>query len=230
MYVQVTSIYLYSFSPLSSPYTHNTVSCLSTPYSVNIFTHTHTHTQISVFSQHTVPVASTTSLTLLLVTAMMEKWQLSFNSTPTGSDSSQDDSTCIIVYVLCLLRLQGIACNLESSGSKFLHQATLEVIGKSEPHSVCGGLPLVRDLQDAVFDVQVSCLQLTCSCVLLLLYTSISSSPTGVWLWLQSCVSWRQWVLQPVSHAECHEDLQQAAWLFQSVIYGYYHGLIVFGQ
>ena len=109
-----------------------------------------------MFSQHTVPVASTTSLTLLLVTAMMEKCQSSFNPTPTGSDLPQDDSTCIIVYVLCLLCPQGIACNLDSPGFKFLHQATLEVIGKSEPHSVCGGLPLVRDLQDAGFDVQVS--------------------------------------------------------------------------
>ena len=56
-------------------------------------------------------------------------------------------------YILCL---QGIACNLESTGFKFLHQATVDVIGRSEPHSVCGGLPLVRDLQDAGFDVQVS--------------------------------------------------------------------------
>ena len=52
------------------------------------------------------------------------------------------------VYVLCSLHPQGIACNLESPAFKFLHQATLEVIGNSEPHSVCGGLPLVRDLQD----------------------------------------------------------------------------------
>ena len=130
------------------------------------------------------------------------------------------------MYILCLLHPQGIACNLESPGFKFLHQATLEVIGKSEPHSVCGGLPLVRDLQDAGFDVQVSCLQVTCSSTLLLLYT-----PTGVWLWSQSCVSWRQRVLQPVSHAECHENLQQAAGLFQPVIYNKsYHGLIVFGE
>ena len=37
-----------------------------------------------------------------------------------------------------------------------MHQATLDVMGKSEPYSICGGLPLVRDLQDAGFDVQVS--------------------------------------------------------------------------
>ena len=123
------------------------------------------------------------------------------------------------IYVLCSLHPQGIACNLESPGFKFLHQATLEVLGESEPYSICGSLPLVRDLQDAGFDVQVSCSQLTCSCTLLLLYNSISSTPTGVWLWSQSCVSWRQRVLQPVGHAKCHEDLQQAVGLFQPVIY-----------
>jgi len=50
---------------------------------------------------------------------------------------------------------QGIACNLDSAAFKKLDEATKEVIGESKPYSITGGLPLVKDLQDAGFDVQV---------------------------------------------------------------------------
>ena len=40
-------------------------------------------------------------------------------------------------------------------GVKYLHDATMEELGKSEPFSMCGSLPLVGDMQEAGFDVQV---------------------------------------------------------------------------
>ena len=52
--------------------------------------------------------------------------------------------------------MQGIACDLESEGYKYLDAATAEVLGKSEPYSDCGSLPLVGDMQEAGFDIQVS--------------------------------------------------------------------------
>ena len=50
---------------------------------------------------------------------------------------------------------QGIACDVTSEGHKHLHAATAEVLGESKPYSICGSLPLVGDLQEAGFDVQV---------------------------------------------------------------------------
>ena len=50
---------------------------------------------------------------------------------------------------------QGIACNLDSDGFKKLHEATKEVLGESKPCSITGSLPLVGDIQEAGFDVQV---------------------------------------------------------------------------
>ena len=51
--------------------------------------------------------------------------------------------------------MQGIACSLDSDGFKKLDEATREVVGESNPYSDCGSLPLVADLQEAGFDVQV---------------------------------------------------------------------------
>lgn len=45
---------------------------------------------------------------------------------------------------------------MNSEGHKHLNAATEEVLGKSEPYSICGSLPLVGDLQKAGFDVQVN--------------------------------------------------------------------------
>jgi len=50
---------------------------------------------------------------------------------------------------------KGIACNLDSPAFKKLDEATKEVIGESKPYSICGSLPLVGDLQEAGFDVQI---------------------------------------------------------------------------
>ena len=52
--------------------------------------------------------------------------------------------------------LQGIACSTESDGYKHLDAATAEVLGSSIPYSDCGSLPLVGDMQEAGFDIQVS--------------------------------------------------------------------------
>ena len=50
----------------------------------------------------------------------------------------------------------GIACRLDSKGFKAIVKATQEVIGHVKPYSVTGSLPLVRDLQNWGFDVQIS--------------------------------------------------------------------------
>ena len=50
---------------------------------------------------------------------------------------------------------QGISCDLDSPAFKKLDEATKEVRGESKPFSVTGSLPLVKDLQEAGFDVQV---------------------------------------------------------------------------
>ena len=51
--------------------------------------------------------------------------------------------------------LQGIACNLDSDGFKKLEEATKEVMGECKPYSITGSLPLVGDLKEAGFDIQV---------------------------------------------------------------------------
>ncbi|XP_020082760.1 acetylornithine deacetylase-like [Ananas comosus] len=52
--------------------------------------------------------------------------------------------------------IAGIACNLDSRGYHVLSEATKEVIGFVEPYADTGTLPLVRDLQDQGFDVQLT--------------------------------------------------------------------------
>jgi len=51
---------------------------------------------------------------------------------------------------------RGIACKLDSNGFKALNQATAEIIGHSKPYSITGTLPLVAELQEAGFDLQIS--------------------------------------------------------------------------
>lgn len=51
---------------------------------------------------------------------------------------------------------KGIACQLDSKGHKALVKAHEIVRGEAKPYSICGSLPLVGDLQEAGFDVQVS--------------------------------------------------------------------------
>lgn len=49
----------------------------------------------------------------------------------------------------------GIACNLASPGFKLLCDATRKVIGDAKPYSITGSLPLVRELQESGFDLQI---------------------------------------------------------------------------
>jgi len=51
---------------------------------------------------------------------------------------------------------KGIACKLDSPGYKALCDATDAVKGSHKAYSICGSLPLVGDLQEAGFDVQIS--------------------------------------------------------------------------
>lgn len=57
--------------------------------------------------------------------------------------------------VLYCVMVQGIACKLDSPAFQHLHAATEAVLGESKPYSITGSLPLVGDLQEAGFDVQV---------------------------------------------------------------------------
>ena len=49
----------------------------------------------------------------------------------------------------------GIACNLDSVGHRAIVEATGEVLGECKPYSITGSLPLVRNLQEAGFDLQI---------------------------------------------------------------------------
>eukprot|EP00249_Psilotum_nudum_P011772 c23370_g1_i2 orf=643-1950(-) len=49
----------------------------------------------------------------------------------------------------------GVACNLDSPGFHALCKATEAVVGSVKPYSLTGSLPLIRELQDEGFDVQI---------------------------------------------------------------------------
>lgn len=50
----------------------------------------------------------------------------------------------------------GIACSLESVGHRSLRTAVAEIHGRSREFSITGSLPLVADLKEAGYDVQVT--------------------------------------------------------------------------
>ena len=52
--------------------------------------------------------------------------------------------------------LEGIACSTGSPGFTALKNATDAVLGEAKPYSIGGSLPLVRDLQRAGFDIQMT--------------------------------------------------------------------------
>lgn len=53
-------------------------------------------------------------------------------------------------------QMEGIACDLDSPGLKALIDATAEVKGSAKPYAITGSLPLVRQMKDAGFDVQIT--------------------------------------------------------------------------
>jgi acetylornithine deacetylase len=50
----------------------------------------------------------------------------------------------------------GVACSLNSPGHAALLQATSTTLGKVNPYSIGGSLPLIRELQENGFDVQIA--------------------------------------------------------------------------
>jgi acetylornithine deacetylase len=50
----------------------------------------------------------------------------------------------------------GVACNLESPGFKALKSATEAIVGTVAPYGIGGSLPLIRELQEKGFDVQIA--------------------------------------------------------------------------
>eukprot|EP00298_Acanthocystis_sp_HF-20_P012350 c19845_g4_i1.p1 GENE.c19845_g4_i1~~c19845_g4_i1.p1 ORF type:complete len:434 (-),score=190.05 c19845_g4_i1:34-1335(-) len=50
---------------------------------------------------------------------------------------------------------KGIACKLDSKGYEALCTATKNVLGEVKPYSICGSLPLVGEMQEAGYDLQV---------------------------------------------------------------------------
>ena len=50
----------------------------------------------------------------------------------------------------------GVACKLDSKGYAAIIKATERVLGSASPYSIGGSLPLIRELQDSGFDVQIS--------------------------------------------------------------------------
>lgn len=53
-------------------------------------------------------------------------------------------------------QMEGIACDLDSQGLKAISEATKEVKGVCTPFAMTGSLPLVRKMQDAGFDIQIT--------------------------------------------------------------------------
>lgn len=52
--------------------------------------------------------------------------------------------------------MTGVACDLNSRGFHVLCKAIEEVIGYAKPYSITGSLPLISELQEEGFDVQIS--------------------------------------------------------------------------
>ena len=50
----------------------------------------------------------------------------------------------------------GVACKLDSAGYAAILEATEKVLGEVKPYAIGGSLPLIRDLQDQGFDVQIA--------------------------------------------------------------------------
>jgi acetylornithine deacetylase len=50
----------------------------------------------------------------------------------------------------------GVACKLDSEGYSAILKATEKVLGSVKPYAIGGSLPLIRDLQDQGFDVQIA--------------------------------------------------------------------------
>ena len=81
-----------------------------------------------------------------------------------------------------LYHFQGIACDIASDSFKNLDDATREVVGESIPYSDTGSLPLVGDMQEAGFDIQV------CTCKVFYSFNSLFFC-LDHWLWFHTRIS-----------------------------------------
>ena len=52
--------------------------------------------------------------------------------------------------------LIGVACSLSSPGFEALVSAIKTVRGEVKPYSICGSLPLVAEMKEAGFDIQIT--------------------------------------------------------------------------
>eukprot|EP00656_Telonema_subtile_P020237 TRINITY_DN21389_c0_g1_i1.p1 TRINITY_DN21389_c0_g1~~TRINITY_DN21389_c0_g1_i1.p1 ORF type:complete len:355 (+),score=108.93 TRINITY_DN21389_c0_g1_i1:92-1156(+) len=52
--------------------------------------------------------------------------------------------------------LQGVACDINSPGFHALSNGFSTVMGEVKPYSICGSLPLVREMKDSGFDIQIT--------------------------------------------------------------------------
>eukprot|EP01095_Lingulamoeba_sp_RSL-Kostka_P000548 TRINITY_DN10834_c0_g1_i1.p1 TRINITY_DN10834_c0_g1~~TRINITY_DN10834_c0_g1_i1.p1 ORF type:complete len:463 (+),score=182.94 TRINITY_DN10834_c0_g1_i1:67-1455(+) len=52
--------------------------------------------------------------------------------------------------------IKGVACSIDSKGFKLICDATQSVLGECKPYSDTGSLPLVADLKEAGFDLQMN--------------------------------------------------------------------------
>lgn len=52
--------------------------------------------------------------------------------------------------------LEGVACDITSQGFAALSAGFSTVMGEVKPYSICGSLPLVREMKDAGFDIQIT--------------------------------------------------------------------------
>ena len=52
--------------------------------------------------------------------------------------------------------MSGIACKLDSPGFNNLCAATKAIKGEAKPYSICGSLPLVGEMQEQGFDIQLT--------------------------------------------------------------------------
>ena len=52
--------------------------------------------------------------------------------------------------------MRGIACDIDSPGFFALESSCRSIRGSSKPYSICGSLPLVQDMKEAGFDLQIT--------------------------------------------------------------------------
>lgn len=68
---------------------------------------------------------------------------------------SADEQKAILTLTWGDHCLEGVACRLDSQGFIALRDAIETVKGEVFPYSICGSLPLVREMKDAGFDIQI---------------------------------------------------------------------------